>query len=472
MKGFRLALAVSSSLIEGPGGYCLVSRQPLRVLRVNRALFEVLEQVCEGRKTDVDDAGLLAVLLDLAAKGYLEIQDPPALAEYPPVSIIIPVKDQPVDLRECLRSLEDLDWPADRRETIVVDDDSAPPVAAPSGITVLRHDVSLGPASCRNLGARLARGEILAFLDADCLAGEGWLRELVPFFRAAGVGAVGGYVAGYYRHGLLDRYEDACSSLNMGRRLRMEGRGPGTFYVPTANMLVRRDVFMSTGGFEEGRRIGEDVDLCWRLRGLGHGLVYAPFGQVAHKHRNRPGRMLRRRAEYGASEAGLYRAHRDKRKAFVVPFFAGLSFLAVALAILLTNPYPLIPVPFFTGLDVWRRSAALKKTGIAIPVRQAAASTFRSDLAFFYYAFFHLARYYLVPLLALGFFWHPFWAFAGLTVVVTSVVDFFVKKPRLPYPVFLFFYLLEHLAYQAGVFLGCLKARSFGSYRLSFRRGR
>jgi hypothetical protein len=45
-----------------------------------------------------------------------------------------------------------------------------------------------------------------------------------------------------------------------------------------------------------------------------------------------------------------------------------------------------------------------------------------------------------------------------------------VKKPRLPYPVFLFFYTLEHLAYQAGVFLGCLRERYFGSYRLSFRR--
>jgi mycofactocin glycosyltransferase len=467
MRGFPLALAANTSLKETPGGYFLISRQPLRALRVNRALFQVLERL--GDNADISPE-VLRLLLGLAAKGYLELESPPGLADYPPVSIIVPVKDQAADLADCLESLEGLDWPRDKREIIVVDDGSVPPLAAPPGVRLFRQEATLGPAAGRNLGARHAGGEILAFLDADCLAGRDWLRELVPFFQAEGVGAVGGYVAGYYRDSFLDRYEDACSSLNMGRRLMLEGRGTSTFYVPTANLLVRRDVFMSTGGFGEGRRVGEDVDLCWRLRALGHSLVYAPFGRMAHKHRSRLGRMLRRRAEYGTSEAGLYRAHRDKRKAFVVPVFAGLAFLALAVAILLLNPYPLSPIPFLTGLDLWRRSSSLKQTGLSIPLGQVAGSILRSELSFCYYALFHLVRYYLVPLLALGFFWHPVWWFAGLALAVTSAVDFAVKRPKLPYPIFLFFYLLEHLAYQVGVFIGCLKARWFGSYRVSFRR--
>jgi mycofactocin system glycosyltransferase len=469
MNGFRLALAANTSLEPTPDGYFLISRRPLRALRVNRALFNVLERLRDGTEVDFT-AEILRLLLDLVSKGYLEITGLAGPAEYPPVSIIVPVKDQPEDLRDCLRSLQHLDWPAERREVIVVDDGSTLPVSVATGISLLRHDASLGPAACRNLGARQARGDILAFLDADCLAGEGWLWELVPFFVATGVGAVGGYVAGYYRESFLDRYEDAGSSLNMGRRLILEGRGPSTFYVPTANLLVRRDVFMSTGGFDEQRRVGEDVDLCWRLRSLGYGLVYAPFGRVAHKHRNRLGRMLKRRAEYGTSEAGLYRAHRDKTKAFVVPVFTGLSFLALALAVLLVNPYPLIAVPFLVGLDAWRRSSALGKAGLALPFRRIIGPAIRSGLSLCYFALFHLVRYYLVPLLALGFLWHPVWALAGLALAATSLVDFFVKKPALPYPVFLFFYLLEHLAYQAGVFLGCLKAGYFGSYRVSFRR--
>jgi mycofactocin glycosyltransferase len=469
MKGFRLALALNTFLKEAPDGFFLLSRLPLRALRVNRALFQVLERVRDGADL-VFNGELLRLLLELVSKGYLELHTPAEPEEYPLVSIIVPVKDQPVDLADCLESLGRIDWPPERREIIVVDDGSVGPIAAPPGIRVLRQEVSQGPATGRNLGAQHAGGDILAFLDADCLAGRDWLRELVPFFGAEGVGAVGGYVAGYYKNSFLDRYEDACSSLNIGRRLILEGTGPSTFYVPTANMLVTRAAFGAAGGFGEGRRVGEDVDLCWRLRGLGYSLVYAPFGRVAHKHRNRLGRMLRRRAEYGSSEAGLYRAHRDKRKTFVVPVFAGLSFLAAALAVLLLNPFTLISIPLFIGLDVWRRSAALKKTDLKLPLRQTIASALRSGLAFCYFASFHLVRYYLVPLLALGWLWHPVWAFAGLALAVTSVVDFVVKKPALPYPVFLFFYLLEHPAYQFGVFLGCVKARYFGSYRLSFRR--
>ncbi len=59
---------------------------------------------------------------------------------------------------------------------------------------------------------------------------------------------------------------------------------------------------------------------------------------------------------------------------------------------------------------------------------------------------------------------------AGLAVIDTSITDYYVKRPKLAYPVFLFFYILEHLAYQAGVFIGCLKQGYFGSYRLSFNR--
>jgi mycofactocin system glycosyltransferase len=469
MKGFQFTLAANTSLEAGPGGYFLLSRRPLRVLRVNRALFRFLERVRDGEPVDTTLADLPGLLLGLASKGYLEINCPPEPASFPFVSIIVPVKDQPADLADCLRSLEGLDWPRDRREIIVVDDGSSPPVSA-AGARVFRQETSRGPASGRNLGARHARGDILAFLDADCLAGKDWLRELVPFFSAGGVGAVGGCVAGYFRDGFLDRYEDACSPLSLGRRLMLEGRGPSTLYAPTASLLVARAAFEDAGGFAEGRRVGEDVDLCWRLRDLGYGLVYAPFGRVAHKHRNRLGRMLRRRADYGASEASLYRAHRDKRKTLVAPVFAGLAFLAVAAAIIWPDPCPLVAVPVFAGLDAWRRSAALKRTGLALPPATVLASALRSGLSFGYFACFHLVRYYFVLLLALGFAWYPVWALAGLALAAASLVDFFVKKPRLPYPVFLFYYTLEHLAYQAGAFLGCLKARYFGSYRLSFRR--
>jgi hypothetical protein len=73
-------------------------------------------------------------------------------------------------------------------------------------------------------------------------------------------------------------------------------------------------------------------------------------------------------------------------------------------------------------------------------------------------------------LAGLGFLWYPVWIFAGLALVYASIVDYMLKRPGLFYPVFLFFYLLEQIAYQVGVFWGCLKKGYFGSYRLRFRR--
>jgi mycofactocin system glycosyltransferase len=206
------------------------------------------------------------------------------------------VRDQTVDLAECLMSLANLDYPPDRLEIIVVDDGSKKEVARiiTSDARIVRLENSLGPASARNIGAMKAGGDILAFLDADCTAGEKWLKELIPFFRASSVGAVGGYVDNFYKKGWLDRYEATFSSLNLGNRIILDGKSSSTFYVPTANMLVRRDYFMSIGGFQPGMRIGEDVDFCWRLRDLGRTLLYVPFGRVDHKHRRRLDTMLLR----------------------------------------------------------------------------------------------------------------------------------------------------------------------------------
>jgi len=480
MAGFGFSLADNTSLREGPDGNLLLSTLPLRILRLNTPLFRLLQHLQEGgelneylhRNPGLEEGNVFRLLLSLVSRGYLKLDKIADIEDYPKVTVIIPVRNQPGDLQECLQSLARLDYPQDKIEVIVVDDGSDTAVSdiVPSSIKVIRMDRSYGPAACRNTGAAQTNAEILAFLDADCIAGENWLRELVPFFRSAQTGAVGGYIAGYYRDKALDRYEDVSSSLNMGKRLLLEGDTGSSFYVPTANMLVSREAFLATGGFQADRRVGEDVDFCWRLRKLGYTLLYVPSGMVAHKHRNQLGRMLQRRSEYGTSEAALYRAHGEKRKTFLISPYAGLSFLALVLAILLVNPYPLAFILLAFVIDLFLKYRTLRKYNMVLPLRQKDYATLRSHLSGYYFALFHLLRYYLVLITGLGFLWHPLWYLAALAIILTSSVDYSVKKPKLNYPVFLFFYLLEHLAYQAGVFWGCLKLRYFGSYLLSFRR--
>jgi mycofactocin system glycosyltransferase len=481
MKGFGFSLADNTYLREDPDGYYLLSRLPLRILRINKPLFRLLKHLQEGgelyefvhRHPGIKEGQLLPNLLSLTSKGYLKLERTAKLEEYPEVSVIIPVRDQPENIIECLESLANLNYPADRLEVIVIDDGSQSEISqvvVSSDVRVIRQAESQGASVCRNIGAESARGDILAFLDADCIAQENWLSEIIPFFKIATVGAVGGYVDGYYKDSYLDRYEEVYSSLNMGKRLLLEGNTESSFYVPTANMLVTREAFTATGGFKGGMHVGEDVDFCWRMRNLGYILLYVPLGKIAHKHRNQLSRMLKRRGEYGTSEARLYLSHRDKRKTFLISIYAGLSFLALTLAILLTNPYPLCLIPVLFGLDLFRKSAALKKFKMVLPLRQIAYSTLRSYLSFGYFASFHLVRYYLIIIFGLGFWLHSIWFFGGLAILWTSIVDYYIKRPNLTYPVFLFFYVLEHLSYQIGVFWGCLKLKYFGSYLLSFRR--
>ncbi len=481
MKGFGFSLAHGCSLRENDSGYFLISRWPVRILRLNLPLFRLIKYVHDGGELSefviqhpgLRMANLLKTLLSLAAAGYLRLTRVAEMESYPRISIIIPVRDQAGDLAKCLDSLVNLDYPKDRLEIIVVDDGSRQKVStglASPDIRIIRQERSLGPATCRNIGAGSARGDILAFIDADCMAGKNWLKETVPFFHLARVGAVGGYVEGYHRQGRLDKYEATSSPLNMGERIIIEGKSESGFYVPTANLLVDREAFQTAEGFQAGLYIGEDVDFCWRLRDLGFWLLYVPLGKVAHKHRNRLDRMLKRRLEYGTSEAVLYRAHRDKKKTFAVSVYAGLSCLALTLAALIMNPYPLIAIPFLIGLSFQRTSATTKKFQMGLSSRQNALASLRSRLSFYYFAFFHLVRYYLIVTISLGVLWHPLWILAGLAVIYTSIVDYYVKKPELSYPFFLFFYLSEHVAYQAGVFWGCLKVKYFGSYLLSLKK--
>ena len=158
------------------------------------------------------------------------------------------------------------------------------------------------------------------------------------------------------------------------------------------------------------------------------------------------------------------------KKGFAISVFSGLSFLAITIAILLMNPYPLCALPLLFCIDLWRKSATVTKFKIEISFTRLVYSALRSHLSFFYFAFFHLMRYYLMLIVGLGFLWHPLWIFGGVGIICTSIVDYCVKKPKLFYLIFLFFYLLEHLAYQKGVFWGCGKNMYFGSYLLSFRQ--
>ena len=220
----------------GDGSRRVVSVLPLSVLRVNPAAARLLERTRGG----VSVGRLAAYSLSRGA-------DPRALRGVPPpgdrsrsvrrrpgtrpspsITVIVPTRDRAPELADCLSALADLDYPAGQLEVIVVDDGSAEPgsvaeVATAHGAGLVANDRNGGPAFARNRGAEQAVGELLAFIDSDCVADPGWLRALTPYFAWERVGAVGGRTVGYHRASRLDRYEEVSSPLDMGARLCSKG---------------------------------------------------------------------------------------------------------------------------------------------------------------------------------------------------------------------------------------------------------
>jgi mycofactocin system glycosyltransferase len=459
------------------GRWRVVSEAPLTLLTVNPAAARLLERtrldasVAElAALSGSDEEQVFALCERLRRRGILRVAPAPLeAAVVPSVTVIVPTRDRAADLDDCLLALSRLDYPRDRLEVVVVDDGSVEPSAVAE--VARRHDARLltnesnrGPSYSRNRAAREAAGEILAFIDSDCVADPGWLRELVPFFCWDKVEAVGGRTVGYYTESPLGRYEEVSSSLDMGKELIVESGGPSTFYVPSCNLLVRRSNYEELGGLREDLLVGEDVDFCWRLRARGAYLVYTPEGLVRHKHRDRLGAMLRRRAEYGTSEATLYLLHPDKRKRFALAV-GPLATVGLLSAALIGRKPGLLSACLLSLLrDRVIRGRNLQRTGMDLPARTIWLSVARGHLSMVYFVYFHLVRYYLAPLAAAGLFAPGVRLLTAVAIAYAGGVDYITRRPRMSYPVYLGYYLMEHAAYQTGVVAGCVRARSFRCY--------
>jgi len=467
-------LAQHMELVEQKGEHFLMAKTPLCVVRLNAPLMELVRRAREGAIAAATPAET-AVLEQLAAKGFMERhrQVSEEQSGLPAVSIVIPVKDRAEELGRCLASLNDLTYPQELLQIIVVDDgssDGSAEVARRAGATVIPSGgTGRGPAAARNEGAAAAKGDILAFIDSDCTASREWLAELIPAFNDHRTAAVGGLVDGMCTESAVDRYEAVMSSLSLGSRERMGSGGDDTFYLPSCNLLVRRLAFRSVDGFDDSMHVGEDVDLTWRLRDHGWTIAYLPAGRVYHEHRSTLRSFMSRRFDYGTSEGMLQILHPHRHKRIVVP-----PLLALLLALCVMAPFtggwtlPMAAGVLAVDAMVVRVRFARRELPVGLPALLSARLRALGSLV--YYLSYHLVRYYAIPLLALSLLFPLFSLVAIGLLGCAAKVDHGIKKPRLSFLCFAGIYLLEQVAYGAGVFWGCLSRRCFASYRVVILR--
>jgi glycosyltransferase involved in cell wall biosynthesis len=208
------------------------------------------------------------------------------------LSLIIPAYNAAELLPECWASIA-----AGRRvpdQVILVDDSSTDGTAAVAeqlGFTVLRTDRQSGPAVARNLGAEAALGDLLFFLDADCLLHADTLERAEAAFRedAELDALIGAYDLEPEAAGFVSRFRNLMHSYyhHRGRR------EASTFW--GACGAVRRESFFAAGGFSPRFRRPsiEDIEFGRRLKKSGGRIVLDPAVQIRHRKKWTLGSMVR-----------------------------------------------------------------------------------------------------------------------------------------------------------------------------------
>ncbi len=470
MNTLAYRLRKNVSLHETDGSVQLVLSYPLKAIRIHpcwRSLFKHLldrkfspfDTICSivGNRNPDE---LEYFLNDLVRKGFLERRGVSGIGDHPVVSVIIPVRNRPDDIEICLKSLSEIDYPEDKLEIMVVDDassDQTSDVVSRFPVRLIRLKQHKQASFCRNHAARQARGDLLAFIDSDCLADSAWLRELVPAFKDQALGALGGIVDSYFNANGLDRYEKVRSSLNVGSWFKRSQKNDPFFYLPACNLVVRRRLFLDIGGFKEELVVGEDVDLCWRIRKRGYHIEYRPEGRVYHKHRNSVISFCRRRFDYGTSEPLLNKLHAEKIKEILCPPLTIIFWAGIILSVI-PGYLPLLGISGLTAVaDVVIKLFKIRKGKIPSKVSWLLFSVVRSYLAFFHNIASFVSRYYLfVSLIVL-----PIAPSVSAVILMlhllAGTVEYVIKKPRLNPAAFLFYFSLEQLSYQLGVWWGCFK---------------
>ena len=306
------------------GGSTLLGGSPLRLLRLAPRARELLT----GERLVVRDATTASLAARLLDAGLAHPDLAPA-TETADVTVVVPVKDRPVELARLLDALR-ADPGTAGLPVVVVDDGSASPVQA-DGAVVVRHATSRGPAAARNAGLR----EV-----ADAVRRLPRLRLRAPPRLAAGPRgrtwptrgsrswppASSGCPAGA---GCTSRSRSRAP-WTWGRAPRRSGRCRPSPTCPAPRCCAAGSA-LGAVGFDEALRVAEDVDLVWRLSAAGWRVRLEPAAEVAHANPTRVGEWVRRRAFYGTGAALLAERHGPLVSPLVIaPELAAAAALAVA----------------------------------------------------------------------------------------------------------------------------------------------
>jgi mycofactocin system glycosyltransferase len=451
----QFGLAPDRSLLRFRGGTVLAGGHPGRITTLTPAGAAALDALIAGGTAT--DPAIRAMAGRLVESGMAHPRRPPGVwleRAGPGVTVVVPVHDRPDALDRCLASL------GTQHPVVVVDDASHDPgavaaVCTAHGAALVRRTRNGGPGVARNAAIDQVESELVAFVDSDCTASPGWLDGIIWLFDDPGIGAVAPRIVAAARdtHRAIDRFNRSHSPLDLGTDEGEVGPRRAVRYVPTAALVVRRDALAAVTGFDPDLRVGEDVDLVWRLLDAGWRVRYQPTVTVSHAEPRRWLDLIARRFRYGTSAAPLAVRHPGRLAPVELRTWPTIAAVAA-----------LAGRPRTAAAAVAISAAVLARSvrPLGIPSRQAWAWSTQG------------AGWTLVGLGRAA----TMLAGPGLTllavrgrrrrrgalalVLVPPVVEWVRRRPDLDIARWVAASVADDAAYGAGVWTGCLRSRTFG----------
>lgn len=198
------------------------------------------------------------------------------------VSVVIPHYNDLDRLDTCLAAVEAQTMARNAFEVIVADNNSPSGLGAVEAVVAGRARVTVamtpGAGPARNAGAELARGEIIAFTDCDCVPEPDWLEQGVKALSSADF--VGGGMNVLVPNDRLMTGPEAFESIfAFDNETYVEKK----YFTVTANLFCPRALFQKIGPFRT--EVSEDIEWCLRARDMGYRIGYAADAIVGHPAR-------------------------------------------------------------------------------------------------------------------------------------------------------------------------------------------
>jgi GT2 family glycosyltransferase len=222
--------------------------------------------------------------------------------ERPRISVVVPTRDRPQELRRCLKALE--------AQTVPIE------------IVVVEDTEGRGPAWARNEGVKRAQGEIICFTDDDCAPERDWAESLAAPILSGEAQATAGRTTVAEGATPADRAWETIISY-----LQQQAATPGTSspgFAATANLAATRSLLKALP-FNESfpTAAGEDRDWAERVSRRGARPLFVPEALVIHKSGLGWRDFLRQQYRYGRG-AAQYRRAASGRSSGSPSFYVGL----------------------------------------------------------------------------------------------------------------------------------------------------